>query len=105
MSECPDCHCPLSKYLSGDYEVLVCWNCGYYESNSPAYKAHPELFKNLVRNDPTRFMRQFLKLKSSDEFSQRKPSDDKYTEPYFLSIFTAISSFEDLVKFPVRRAR
>jgi hypothetical protein len=81
MSECPDCHCPLSKYLSGDYEVLVCWNCGYYESNSPAYKAHPELFKNLVRNDPTRFMRQFLKLKSSDEFSQRKPSDDKYTEP------------------------
>lgn len=37
----------------------VCWKCGYYEDNSPAFSLMPDFFKNLVRENTTYFIRKF----------------------------------------------
>jgi DNA-directed RNA polymerase subunit M/transcription elongation factor TFIIS len=81
MTQCPECACLLCNYTSGDYHILVCWNCGYYESDSPAFFAYPELFRDIIRKNPQQFMRKFLKVKPSDEFLHKKKSDEDFTEP------------------------
>lgn len=67
--------------MDGDWPVRICWNCGHYEEDTPAYKALPELFENMVRKNPMRFMRKYLGLGLSDENLQGKASDDDLTEP------------------------
>lgn len=80
MSKCPYCNSPLCNYKSGDYTDSICWACGYYESDSPAYRLNTTLFKNLVRDNPTRFMQNFL-CKPADGFLQRKRNAKDFTEP------------------------
>jgi hypothetical protein len=58
MKACPDCSYPLCEY---DEEVClewICWNCGYYTSNSPTDQ---KLFENMVRESPTHFIRKYFK--------------------------------------------
>jgi len=64
----------------------ICWNCGYYESNSPAYKLRPELFRNVVRDDPIHFMKKFLNIIPSDESKQSHKPDEDVTEPITASL-------------------
>lgn len=62
MTECPDCENPkISEYLEKDsyFVIFICWNCGYYCSNSPTYEAEPKRFKDIVRDDPLYFMRKY----------------------------------------------
>jgi hypothetical protein len=73
----------MCEYKDNGITQLICWNCGYYESDSQAYKEHPEFFQNIVRENPSHFIERFLKLKASDEFLQRKKSDKDFTEPGF----------------------
>lgn len=56
---CNQCGIRLSVYNNSDYIDKICWSCGYYESNSPAFLQNPELFKNLVRHNPVHFMRKY----------------------------------------------
>jgi len=81
VNNCPICQCPMCEYVSENWQVRICWACGHYESDSPAYREHPKLFENLVRDDPLHFIAEFLKRGTSDEFSQKKRSDKDYTEP------------------------
>jgi DNA-directed RNA polymerase subunit M/transcription elongation factor TFIIS len=60
MEICPECRCKLYEYAEEIWQSLVCWKCGHYESSSPAYKAQPSLFVNLVRDSPEYFMRKLL---------------------------------------------
>lgn len=62
---CPSCGAVLCSYVEENIEVSICWNCGYYSSNSPAFKTNPDRFKNLVRDEPLKFLRKFLNISSS----------------------------------------
>jgi len=50
-------------------------------SNSPAYKAHPELFKNIVRDNPTKFFKKFLKIEPTRRIFTEEKSDKDFTDP------------------------
>lgn len=78
---CSDCGSPLCEYQVEGIIERICWNCGHYESTSQAYKEHPELFKNMIRNKPLYFIERFIHFKVSDKFLQRKKSDEDFTEP------------------------
>jgi len=34
----------------------ICWRCGYYESNTPAFKEAPELFRDIVRKNANYYL-------------------------------------------------
>lgn len=78
---CPECSFSMGSYRSGGYIIQICWNCGHYESDSPAYIDNPELFRDIVRKNPQNFMYKFLKAKPTDGFLQRKRTDKDLTEP------------------------
>jgi DNA-directed RNA polymerase subunit M/transcription elongation factor TFIIS len=79
---CPECGLRLYEYREGDWTEYVCWKCGHYESNSPAFKSAPYLFVNLVRDNPIHFMKKYSKYSSSPTQNQHdfKHQDDS-TEP------------------------
>ena len=50
--KCPECKIiKLTNHIdeSTGFTQKICWGCGYYSSNSPAYKTNPTGFKNLIR--------------------------------------------------------
>ena len=70
QNECPECNCLLSKYIDDNFSIMLCWNCGYYESDSPAYQKNPSMFKNIVRNNRQYFLTKFLyRHEIADDFS------------------------------------
>ena len=75
MNFCPDCQSVLIDYYSANYYESICWNCGYYKSNSPAFLHNPELFKNMIRDDPQYFIQKYLNHDIT-------LSDDSYHEPH-----------------------
>ena len=82
MPVCPDCHYPLSSYLSGFYTMQVCLNCGHYESDSPAFKRMPELFKNCVRENPQRFLQKYIMSRRKvTGWDKRDETDEEVPEP------------------------
>ena len=44
------------KYIQNSKEKTMvcnewaCWNCGFYDSDTPGFLAHPELHRDLLRN-------------------------------------------------------
>ena len=50
---CPECGGRLYERIDppSGFTDLLCWACGHYESNSPAFKNHPEMFTNLLREN------------------------------------------------------
>ena len=82
MAICPDCQtAPMNTYSVEGWIEQICWNCGHYQSDSPAYKENPSMFKNIVRDNPQYFMRKFLKAIPTDEILQRKRTNKDFTEP------------------------
>lgn len=71
----------MCEYPVKDWLEYICWNCGYYQSDSPAYKLHPELFENIVIENPLQFIQRFLTLKPSDDSYHDDKSDEKLPEP------------------------
>ena len=51
---CLDCNVSMKDYFdeSSCFTEYVCYVCGNYASNSPAYLSNPDQFKNLIRNNP-----------------------------------------------------
>ena len=89
---CPECSFSMGSYRNGDYIVQICWNCGHYESDSPAYHLNPSLFKNMVRDNPQQYMCLFLKMKPADEILQRKRNAKDFTEPELTALDAQDSS-------------
>ncbi len=67
MSICPECDSPLCSYQSRGFTETICWNCGYYDSNSPAFKKNPELFKNMIRDNPIYYLKIYNEQSVADE--------------------------------------
>lgn len=78
---CPECGSLLCEYEEEHIKERICWNCGYYESDSQAFKECAYLFKNMVRKNPLKFMRIFLGTKESpnESLQHRKPNKE-FTE-------------------------
>lgn len=75
MNLCPICSSPMNEYIDneGGWQ-RICWSCGHYESDSPAYLSHPEMFENMARDNPQYFLQKFLILKPSDGSLQHHDS-------------------------------
>jgi len=57
----------MSSYKVGRWTERICWNCGFYISDSPAFQQCPQLFENMVRESPNYFIRKFLQNILADE--------------------------------------
>jgi hypothetical protein len=79
--QCPECGCLLTVYLDGDFHVTICWDCGYYSSDSEGFKSCPDLFRNIVRNNSSLFMKKYLKVILTDEKKQLFRTDEEGTDP------------------------
>ena len=83
MKNCPICQKSLLDYIDNSgYIQSVCWNCGHYESDSPAYKTNPEVFENMIRENPKYFLEKF----SSPDGKQDKKNPDDYPESKNVSL-------------------
>lgn len=54
--QCQACKCRIYGYNDGSWMEWICWRCGYYESNTPAFKEDPELFRDLVRKNANYYL-------------------------------------------------
>lgn len=75
MKKCPECKNTLYDYVDQESGFLqsICWKCGHYEDNSPAFRLSPESFRDLVRDNPIHFMRKFAsstESKHDEEYRQ-----------------------------------
>ncbi|MCI0559176.1 MAG: hypothetical protein MN733_11820 [Nitrososphaera sp.] len=48
---CPACGGTSYGYLDGKWMEWICWGCGFYESNTPAFRESPQLFRDIVRKN------------------------------------------------------
>ena len=55
-SECPVCRCKIYECCDGKWTEWICWRCGHYESDTPAFKAYPDLFHDIVRKNRDYFL-------------------------------------------------
>jgi hypothetical protein len=67
--KCIDCSSQMYEYEEGEWTVWICWECGYYKSDSEGYALNPKLFENMVRNNPTYYLNKYL-------FTNRKLNRD-----------------------------
>lgn len=87
MSRCPECNITIYEYYDGDWLEWICWGCGYYESNTPAFRSMPYSFKDLVRNNPRAFLKKYANYSKrlSDDIRQTNKDDESDvndTEPF-----------------------
>jgi hypothetical protein len=59
--KCPECNNSLYDYFEPEtgFTQSICWKCGHYEDNSPAFQLLPKSFTNLLRDNPIYFMKKF----------------------------------------------
>lgn len=92
MNICPECNNRIYQYQDGDWLEWICWRCGHYESNTPAFKSVPYLFRHLVRNNPIHLKKyahykestgyQFFVSDDTIQFDESDRPDVNDTEPY-----------------------
>ncbi|MEM2139711.1 hypothetical protein [Nitrososphaera sp.] len=59
FAACPACGKRLYEYRDGRWTEQICWHCGHYSSNTPAFSAQPELFRDVVRKNGAFFMKKY----------------------------------------------
>lgn len=59
FAACPACNRRLYEYRDGQWLEQICWQCGHYSSNTPAFRAEPELFRDVVRKNGPYFMKKY----------------------------------------------
>ena len=59
FATCPACSRRLYEYRDGRWMEQICWHCGHYSSNTPAFSAEPELFRDVVRRNGAYFMKKY----------------------------------------------
>jgi hypothetical protein len=56
---CRECNWKQYCYRDGNWNEWVCWRCGRYDSNTPAFTESPELFSDIVRKNGRYFMTKY----------------------------------------------
>jgi hypothetical protein len=59
LTACPACSRRLYEYRDGRWTEQICWACGHYWSDTPAFNAQPELFRDVVRKNGAFFMKKY----------------------------------------------
>ena len=55
-SVCPCCKAGVYAYSDGGWTEHICWKCGYYDSDIPAFKERPHLFHDIVRKNANYYL-------------------------------------------------
>ncbi len=55
-SVCPCCESGIYNYNDGKWTERICWGCGYYDSDIPAFKESPHLFYDIVRKNANYYL-------------------------------------------------
>ncbi|GEM_PF-2332535 len=66
--ECPACSSKVYEYCDGRWKEWICWRCGHYESDTPAFKAYPHLFRDIVRKNATYFLEKYARYGRGSSF-------------------------------------
>ena len=53
----------MYEYLDGRWTEWICWRCGHYSSNTPAFVAQPHLYRDIVRKNGSFFMKKYARYK------------------------------------------
>lgn len=59
LTACPACNQKIYEYRDGKWTERICWRCGHYESDTPAFKAYPHLFHDIVRRNRDYFLEKY----------------------------------------------
>jgi hypothetical protein len=59
LTACPACNHKIYEYRDGKWTEWICWRCGHYESDTPAFKAYPHLFQDIVRKNRGYFLEKY----------------------------------------------
>jgi len=87
MNTCPECFSKIYQYTDGEWLVWICWRCGHYESNTPAFQSCPEQFVNLVRERPFYFMKKYAGYNPSPKREHPNKTPEDGTEPILMKNF------------------
>jgi hypothetical protein len=60
-SACPACRNGVYEYRDGRWTEWICWRCGHYQANTPAFTSQPDLYRDLVRNNGRYFMQKYAR--------------------------------------------
>jgi hypothetical protein len=55
-SACPCCKTAIYAYVDGGWTERICWKCGYYDSDIPAFIECPHLFHDIVRKNANYYL-------------------------------------------------
>ncbi|MGI0039699.1 MAG: hypothetical protein ACREAO_07770 [Nitrososphaera sp.] len=61
MDACPECPGRVYRYKDGNWTEWICWRCGHYRADTPAFQMQPDLFRNVVRQNGEFFMKKYAK--------------------------------------------
>lgn len=61
MFRCGSCTGAMYEYRDGRWTEWICWKCGSYSSNTPAFTAQPHLYRDIVRKNGSFFMRKYAR--------------------------------------------
>ncbi|TLY08673.1 MAG: hypothetical protein E6K88_06290 [Thaumarchaeota archaeon] len=61
LTECPACSHKIYEYRDGRWTEWICWTCGHYEPDTPAFKAYPYLLHDVVRKNSNYFLEKYAR--------------------------------------------
>ena len=61
FASCPACGRRLYEYRDGRWKEWICWRCGHYQSDTPAFRSQPELFRDVVRRNGEFFLKKYAR--------------------------------------------
>ena len=56
---CSACDGKIYEYHDDKWTEKICWRCGYYESDTPAFKVYPHLFYDIVRKNEQYYLKKY----------------------------------------------
>lgn len=59
LPKCPACNGNVYEYRDGDWTEWICWKCGHYDSDTPAFRACPHLFHDIVRKNGNYYLTKY----------------------------------------------
>lgn len=69
-SACPACNHKIYEYHDGKWTEWICWKCGHYHSDTPAFRACPHLFQDIVRKNGNYYLVKYARYGRSVASSQ-----------------------------------
>ncbi|WP_148700370.1 hypothetical protein [Candidatus Nitrososphaera evergladensis] len=66
FAACPTCGNSVYEYRDGRWTEWICWRCGHYQADTPAFTAQPDLYRDIVRKNGRYFMQKYAQYAARD---------------------------------------